>query len=116
MYEKRLDVLLDLLMTTSYRFATMNRSIFRLKSKALDILKEEPNALDLRAPVKIVGDLHGQFFDLISMLDHCGAPGGGCRWSILPVNSQLQLHVPFVDYDEIPSKAVSNVPGFWGIV
>lgn len=79
LYEEHLTVLLDLLTMISSCLATMNRSIFRLKSKALDILKEEPNALDLRAPVKIVGDLHGQFFDLISMLDHCGAPGGGCR-------------------------------------
>lgn len=47
--------------------------------KALEILKMEPNALDLRAPVKIVGDLHGQFFDLISMLDNCGAPRDGSR-------------------------------------
>lgn len=51
-----------------------------LLSQALDVLKLEPNALDLSAPVKIVGDLHGQFFDLISMLDHCGAPGNGNRW------------------------------------
>lgn len=48
-------------------------------NQALEILKEEPNCLDLEAPVKIVGDLHGQFFDLISMLDNCGAPSDGTR-------------------------------------
>lgn len=48
-------------------------------AQALDVLKEEPNALALSAPVKIVGDLHGQFFDLISMLDHCGEPCDGNR-------------------------------------
>ena len=47
--------------------------------QALEILKEEPNCLELEAPVKIVGDLHGQFFDLISMLDNCGAPSDGTR-------------------------------------
>lgn len=57
--------------------------------KALDILKEEPNALELKAPVKIVGDLHGQFFDLISMLDHCGAPCNGCRY-LAPHTSHVQ--------------------------
>lgn len=50
-----------------------------LLPQALDVLKVEPNALELCAPLKIVGDLHGQFFDLISMLDHCGAPGNGSR-------------------------------------
>lgn len=47
--------------------------------QALEILKTEPNALELKAPIKIVGDLHGQFFDLISMLDNCGAPRDGSR-------------------------------------
>lgn len=50
-----------------------------LRYQALEILKMEPNALELKAPIKIVGDLHGQFFDLISMLENCGAPRDGSR-------------------------------------
>ncbi|CAN0356267.1 unnamed protein product, partial [Discosporangium mesarthrocarpum] len=50
---------------------TLGEALF-LIDKALDLLKEEPNALELEAPVKIVGDLHGQFFDLVSMINQCG--------------------------------------------
>lgn len=52
------------------------------KSDLLDIvncvtitLKKEPNIFKLKDPVIIVGDIHGQFYDLIALLDLGGDPG-----------------------------------------
>eukprot|EP00903_Cladosiphon_okamuranus_P019652 g18069.t1 len=61
---------------------TLGEALF-LIDQALEILKTEPNALELKAPIKIVGDLHGQFFDLISMLENCGAPRDGSSYLFL---------------------------------
>ncbi|KDO22081.1 hypothetical protein SPRG_12067 [Saprolegnia parasitica CBS 223.65] len=36
---------------------------------ALDLMDMEPNVLEIQAPVVVFGDLHGQFFDLLKMLD-----------------------------------------------
>ncbi|KAI0984466.1 hypothetical protein GJ496_004312 [Pomphorhynchus laevis] len=41
----------------------------------MKIIASEPNLLSLRSPLTIVGDIHGQFFDLLNILDKCGQPG-----------------------------------------
>ncbi|XP_074268104.1 serine/threonine-protein phosphatase BSL2-like [Silene latifolia] len=38
------------------------------------IFASEPSVLQLRAPIKIFGDLHGQFGDLMRLFDEYGAP------------------------------------------
>jgi serine/threonine-protein phosphatase 2B catalytic subunit len=50
---------------------TMGQALFLIDG-AIKLLEKEPNVLQLHAPVRIVGDLHGQFFDLLSMLEQCG--------------------------------------------
>lgn len=37
--------------------------------RADDILKKEPNMLALNDPVTVVGDIHGQFYDLLKILE-----------------------------------------------
>ncbi|KAF7877284.1 hypothetical protein EAF04_000967 [Stromatinia cepivora] len=39
-----------------------------------EILLEQPPLVELEAPVKIVGDIHGQYSDLIRMFEMCGFP------------------------------------------
>lgn len=46
-----------------------------LIDKAKDIMLREPNILYLEAPVLAVGDIHGQFFDLLNLLAEGGPPG-----------------------------------------
>jgi len=37
-------------------------------------MKKEPNLMHVGEPIVIVGDLHGQFYDLCHMLDKAGPP------------------------------------------
>lgn len=39
------------------------------------IFLEQPNLLEVGCPITIVGDIHGQFTDMISHFEKCGFPG-----------------------------------------
>lgn len=43
-------------------------------SKSRSIFLDQPTLLRLSPPVKVVGDLHGQFYDLIRIFNSCGYP------------------------------------------
>ncbi|KAG1658635.1 hypothetical protein FOA52_007569 [Chlamydomonas sp. UWO 241] len=50
------------------------QDIGELCDNAEAIFREEPTVLDLRAPIKIFGDLHGQFGDLMRLFEEYGTP------------------------------------------
>jgi serine/threonine-protein phosphatase 2B catalytic subunit len=54
-----------------------------LLRRARLLLAKEPNVLETEAPITIVGDLHGQFFDLVHMLGKAGEPGPDNRYLFL---------------------------------
>lgn len=51
-----------------------NLQIKYILQKSRSIFLDQPTLLRLSPPVKIVGDIHGQFSDLIRIFDSCGYP------------------------------------------
>lgn len=51
-----------------------NSDIKFICAKARRIFMSQPMLLELAAPVKIVGDIHGQFYDLLRIFKLCGFP------------------------------------------
>lgn len=51
-----------------------NAEIQAVCSAAREVLLSQPPLVELSAPVKIVGDVHGQYSDLIRMFEMCGFP------------------------------------------
>lgn len=54
------------------------QAALQLVQTARKIIAAEPNVLEIQTPVTICGDLHGQFFDLLSILNNV-KPGQGTR-------------------------------------
>lgn len=51
-----------------------NAEITAVCSAARELFLTQPSLLELSPPVKIVGDVHGQYTDLIRMFEMCGFP------------------------------------------
>ncbi|KAK8201773.1 serine/threonine-protein phosphatase PP-Z2 [Phyllosticta paracitricarpa] len=51
-----------------------NAEIFAICQAARELFMSQPALLELSPPVKIVGDVHGQYTDLIRMFEMCGFP------------------------------------------
>jgi serine/threonine-protein phosphatase 2B catalytic subunit len=45
------------------------RELLQLLNAVRDILKKEPNVMRIKEPVIIVGDIHGQYYDMIHMFE-----------------------------------------------
>lgn len=43
--------------------------IFLLIRQATDTLRREPNVIELKEPINIIGDIHGQFYDLLKIFE-----------------------------------------------
>ncbi|EPE10099.1 serine threonine-protein phosphatase pp-z [Ophiostoma piceae UAMH 11346] len=51
-----------------------NAEIVAICHRARECFLSQPTLLELDAPVKVVGDVHGQYTDLIRMFEMCGFP------------------------------------------
>jgi protein phosphatase len=60
--------------TDASRMNIRKESILLLIKECEDILKQEPNIIRMRAPVKIFGSLNGQYIDLLRSFESYGEP------------------------------------------
>ncbi|BFG03672.1 serine/threonine-protein phosphatase alpha-2 [Drosophila madeirensis] len=56
------------------RVNMLEDELFKLTSTARELFLDEPMLLKVEAPVRVVGDIHGQFVDLLRIFDHIGYP------------------------------------------
>lgn len=57
--------------------ALMQEALLELIKRASELFAKEPNMLKLNDPITVVGDIHGQFYDLVKLLEVGGKPGDG---------------------------------------
>ena len=43
-----------------------------LLKETTTIIKKEPMLLELEAPIMVTGDFHGQYYDMLRLMDICG--------------------------------------------
>ncbi|KAL1284602.1 Serine/threonine-protein phosphatase PP1 [Trichinella pseudospiralis] len=48
--------------------------LIRLIGNAIQVFKSQPMLLEVKAPIKVAGDIHGQYLDLLRTFDHSGYP------------------------------------------
>ncbi|QSZ32222.1 hypothetical protein DSL72_001795 [Monilinia vaccinii-corymbosi] len=78
--EKELDDYISRLLDAGYQgkstkgVCLKSAEINSICARVREILLEQPPLIELEAPVKIVGDIHGQYSDLIRMFEMCGFP------------------------------------------
>eukprot|EP00928_Gymnodinium_smaydae_P080581 TRINITY_DN64249_c0_g1_i1.p1 TRINITY_DN64249_c0_g1~~TRINITY_DN64249_c0_g1_i1.p1 ORF type:complete len:550 (-),score=94.66 TRINITY_DN64249_c0_g1_i1:267-1916(-) len=58
------------------------RLVFEMIERAADLFDHEPNMLRLDDPITVVGDIHGQFWDLLKMFE-VGGPVGKTQYLFL---------------------------------
>jgi len=54
-----------------------------LLQRSADMLRKLPNVARIKAPVVICGDLHGQFYDMLTIFDLAGQPSSGTKYLFL---------------------------------
>ena len=52
----------------------LKTQVMKIIKMGIDVFKKEPNLMTIPEPVVVVGDIHGQYYDLVHMLNKAGDP------------------------------------------
>lgn len=61
-------------LTMPFRFNIEENVLLSITKSVNDIVKKEPNLLDIKAPVYVFGDIHGQYSDLLRFIEMTKLP------------------------------------------
>ena len=67
----------------SEKFAFNIDQIAALTKQCMEIVAKQPNILKVSAPVKVFGDIHGQYIDLMNFFNKWGSPSEGPNGDIM---------------------------------
>lgn len=73
--DKVIESLLEVRGARPGKAVTLEENIIRaICNKARDVFMSQPILLELEAPLKICGDIHGQYYDLLRLFEYGGFP------------------------------------------
>jgi len=72
-------------------FNLSSELIHKLCEEVEDIIKKQPILLRVQAPIKIFGDIHGQYKDLMKFFDLYGSPTNKINGGDIDSNDYLFL-------------------------
>ena len=71
-YDSQIKMLIE--EGTSKKAQMKTDDVTRILADAKEVFLAQPSMLELASPIKILGDIHGQFADLLRLASYLGAP------------------------------------------
>ena len=96
-----------ILMNHLFKEGRLHESLaLKIIQDAEKLFKQEKNLIELPAPIVIVGDIHGQFYDLLQILEHGSGGGGASDNEIDLINNKFLFLGDYVDRGQFSIECV----------